>query len=212
MPEEVEQNVPESDSGAKGIDWSTVNPEDIPFDKIKETAPYKEQRQEATDNRLKLRDLQVGEKQQTPDVPESEKPDTTQSDSALSEMLSAIKALQKDIDSVRNATASDKRRAYIADKLADAKVPEKNREKAITLIDGPGLSGQELDDRINAYVESGNWAVQKGPADPANPDADTRTTNTLRSRVEGIIGSNDAESIFTPEQQNKPRKASRLRQ
>lgn len=211
MPDKNETVTPQSDSESNsGIDWTKIDVSAIPFDVLKEHPKYQEQRQEAITRRQELRDLKAQlESQEVPDPqPTGEK----ESDSPNAQLLDVIKQLQNEIKGIKNETSTEKRKSYITKKLAEAKLPEDKIARALRLIDQPGLDTETIDARIEDYMESGNWKVQEGDADVVNPDGDQRTSSSVMSRVDLLIGGNANEvSIFDASEQSRARGGAILR-
>lgn len=205
MPTDENNTVVERDANTEGsIDWTTVDVSSIPFDVIRNHPKYEEQRQEAIKNRLKLDEFKA--KVETP-VTEPTTPETTpeqpQGDPVIAQLVEELKALKETVTSVTSETAAEKRKAYLTKKLQGTNIPQDKYDKAMSLIDVKGADFETLDQRFDAYVEAGNWKVQNDTVDPANPDNDTRTTNSIMSRVDELVGLNDVPSIFNPSQQSK---------
>lgn len=210
MPEEekdVQTQTGSESQTSHEIDWSSVKPDAIPFEVLRNHPEYEKQRQEAIQNRQKYADLQAQLEPKDPDPTQA----SDESDSDLSQVLNVVQQLAQRLDGIENKGAAQTRKDYITRKLKASKLPEDKLNKAVGFIDQAGASQEVLDQRINDYLETGNWNVQSGSVDPANVDENDTTTSNIMSRVNMIIGGKDTGSIFDVAEQKRAKGGAVLR-
>lgn len=206
MPEDINQN--RDDNGTDNnpqsgqIDWRAINPADIPFDVLKETEAFKNERKEATERRLKIKELEGQLNTQDKAQTEREVPSTTQTDdSQMTAMQQQFKQFQEFMQNTLKTNEATARRNAIAQKLAEKRVvfdSTEKRDAAIEFIDNG--STENLDERIDKFVSTTNLKVQDtNNTGSGNSDGEQDPYNPLLSEIDRKLGFEENKTdVFSP--------------
>lgn len=179
----VEQNENENESNSVTIDWSSIDPEQIPFDVLKKTSAYREQRQEAIENRLKAKEViqNIDQKQ------EQESTDSTDP------LMKELNELRQMVQNITQQTEQQKRESLARRVLKENSLPD--NDDLITLVTAGDVDEDVMVERVKALQGLRGKPVPPNKTSAGGQEA-TDALDGIRKRIKDRLSGNYSESPF----------------